>query len=44
MKAIKKQEDMYLGQTLNYLKVFILEIELMLNFGSKSLTFNCLVL
>lgn len=44
LKAIKELEDVHLAQVLNYLKVYKLEVGLLLNFGSKSLTFKRLVL
>ena len=44
LKAIKELEDVHLAQTLNYLKAYKLEVGLLINFGSKSLTFKRLVL
>lgn len=44
LKAVKQLEDVHLAQTLNYLKAYRLEIGLLINFGSKSLTFKRLVL
>lgn len=44
LKAVKELEDVYLSQTLNYLKAYKLEVGLLINFGSKSLTFKRLVL
>lgn len=44
MKAIKELEDVHLVQALNYLKAYRLEVGLLINFGSKSLTFKRLVL
>ncbi|MEM6643895.1 MAG: GxxExxY protein [Bacteroidota bacterium] len=44
LKAIKELEDVHLAQALNYLKAYRLEIALLINFGSKSLTFKRLVL
>ena len=44
LKAIKELEDVHLAQTLNYLKACKLEVGLLINFGSKSLTFKRLVL
>jgi GxxExxY protein len=44
LKAIKEIEDVHLAQILNYLKAYRLEVGLLLNFGSKSLTFKRLVL
>jgi GxxExxY protein len=44
LKAKKEIEDVHLAQTLNYLKAYRLEVALLINFGSKSLTFKRLVL
>ena len=44
LKAMVKLEDVHLAQALNYLKVYKLEVGLLINFGSKSLTFKRLVL
>ena len=44
LKAVKSLEDVHLSQVLNYLKAYRLEVGLLLNFGSKSLTFKRLVL
>ena len=44
LKAIVALEDVHLAQTLNYLKAYKLEVGLLINFGSKSLTFKRLVL
>ena len=44
LKAIIELEDVYLAQILNYLKAYKLEVGLLINFGSKSLTFKRLVL
>lgn len=44
LKAIKELEDVHLAQTLNYLRAYKLEVGLLINFGSKSLTFKRLVL
>jgi GxxExxY protein len=43
LKAIIQLEDVHLAQVLNYLKAYKLEVGLLLNFGSKSLTFKRLV-
>lgn len=43
LKAIKELEDVHLAQALNYLKAYKLEVGLLINFGSKSLTFKRLV-
>jgi GxxExxY protein len=44
LKAIKELEDVHLAQALNYLKAYKLEVGLLINFGSKSLSFKRLVL
>ena len=44
IKAIKELEDVHLAQALNYLKAYRLEVGLLINFGSKSLTFKRIVL
>jgi len=44
IKALKELEDVHLAQILNYLKAYRLEVGLLINFGSKSLTFKRLVL
>jgi len=44
LKAIIQLEDVHLAQVLNYLKAYKLEVGLLINFGSKSLTFKRLVL
>ena len=44
LKAIKELEDVHLAQVLNYLKAYRLEVGLLINFGSKSLTFKRFVL
>ncbi len=44
LKAVKEIEDVHLAQALNYLKAYRLEVGLLINFGSKSLTFRRLVL
>ena len=43
LKATKQLEDVHLAQALNYLKVYKLEIGLLINFGSKSLEFKRLI-
>ncbi len=40
LKAIIQLEDVHLAQVLNYLKAYWLEVALLINFGSKSLTFK----
>lgn len=44
LKATIQLEDVHLAQALNYLKAYKLEVGLLINFGSKSLTFKRLVL
>ena len=44
LKAVITLEDVHLAQVLNYLKAYKLEVGLLINFGSKSLTFKRLVL
>lgn len=44
LKAMIELEDVHLAQILNYLKAYKLEVGLLINFGSKSLTFKRLVL
>ena len=43
MKAISGITDVHYAQSLNYLKIYKLEVGLLINFGSKSLTFKRLV-
>jgi GxxExxY protein len=44
LKAIIELEDVHLAQVSNYLKAYKLEVGLLINFGSKSLSFKRLVL
>jgi GxxExxY protein len=44
LKAVIQLEDVHLAQALNYLKAYKLGVGLLINFGSKSLTFKRLVL
>lgn len=44
LKAIIQLEDVHWAQALNYLKAYKLDVGLLINFGSKSLTFKRLVL
>lgn len=44
LKAIVELEDVHFAQVLNYLKAYRLEVGLLINFGSKSLTCKRLVL
>lgn len=43
LKAFIQLDDAHLAQALNYLKVYRLEVGLLINFGSKSLTFKRLI-
>jgi len=43
IKAIIELEDVHLAQGINYLEAYNMEIGLLLNFGSKSLTFKRLL-
>lgn len=40
LKAIIELEDVHLAQAINYLEAYNMEIGLLINFGSKSLTFK----
>ncbi len=40
LKTIIELEDVHLAQVLNYLKAYRLKVGLLINFGSKSLTFK----
>ena len=40
IKAVIQLEDVHLAQAINYLETYNLEIGLLINFGSKSLTFK----
>ena len=44
LKAISQLEEVQLAQVLNYLRAYKIEVGLLLNFGSKSLTFKRLAL
>ena len=44
LKALIGLDDVHLAQVLNYLKAYKLEVGLLINFGSKSLTFKRLAL
>lgn len=44
LKAIIQLEEVHWAQVLNYLKAYKLKVGLLLNFGSKSLTFKRFVL
>jgi len=43
IKAVILLQDVHLAQALNYLKAYKLKVGLLINFGSKSLTFKRLV-
>lgn len=43
LKAVIELQDVHLAQVLNYLKAYRLEVALLINFDSKSLTFKRLV-
>lgn len=43
LKAVIELEDVHLAQILNYLKAYRLEVGLLINFGSKSMTFKRVV-
>jgi GxxExxY protein len=44
LKALTQIEDVHWAQVLNYLRAYRLEVGMLLNFGSKSLTYKRLVL
>jgi GxxExxY protein len=44
LKAIEKIDNLHYAQILNYLKVYKIEVGLLINFGSKSLTFKRFVI
>lgn len=44
LKAVIQLQDVHLAQVLNYLRAYRLEVGLLRNFGSKSLTCKRLVL
>lgn len=44
IKAIIQLENVHWAQIINYLKAYKLEVGLLINFGSKSLTFKRFVL
>ena len=43
LKAIIQLEDVHLAQAINYLEAYNIQIGLLINFGSKSLTFKRLL-
>ncbi len=40
LKAVIQLEDVHLAQAINYLEAYNMETGLLINFGSKSLTFK----
>jgi GxxExxY protein len=44
IKAVVELDDVHRAQILNYLRVYKIEVGLLINFGSKSMTFKRLVL
>ena len=40
LKAVIQLEDVHLGQAMNYVEAYLLEIGLLINFGTKSLQFK----
>ena len=44
LKAISELEDVHIAQLLNYLRAYRLEVGLLINFGSKKLTFKRMIL
>ena len=40
LKAIIQLEDVHLAQAINYLEAYNMEVGLLINFGSRSLTFK----
>ncbi len=40
LKAITQLDDVHLAQAINYLEAYQMEVGLLINFGSKSLTFK----
>lgn len=44
IKAVIELEDVHIAQALNYLKAYKLDVGLLINFGSKSMTFKRLIL
>ncbi|WP_394340210.1 GxxExxY protein [Marinirhabdus gelatinilytica] len=40
LEAVLELQDAHLAQVLNYLKAYKLEVGLLINFGSRSLTFK----
>ena len=44
LKAKTQLEDVHMAQALNYMRIYNLNVGLLINFGSKSLTFKRLIL
>lgn len=44
LKAVTELNEIHWAQTLNYLKIYNLEVGLLINFGAKSLSFKRFVL
>ncbi len=44
LKVVINLDDVHYAQVLNYIKAYKLEVGLLINFGSKSLTFKRFVL
>ena len=44
IKAVAYLDDCHIAQVLNYLKIYKIEVGLLINFGSKSMVFKRLVL
>ena len=44
LKAVGQLDEIHMNQVLNYLKAYKLEVALLINFGTKSLTFKRLIL
>ena len=44
IKAVIELQDVHMAQILNYLKAYRMEVGLLINFGSKSMTFKRVVL
>lgn len=44
LKAVKELDDAHFAQILNYLKAYKYDVGLLINFGSKSLTFKRVVM
>ncbi|MCB0526321.1 MAG: GxxExxY protein [Saprospiraceae bacterium] len=44
LKAVGQLDEIHMNQVLNYLKAYKLEVALLIDFGTKSLTFKRLIL